>query len=287
MAPLWGSAAAEWVDEVASVGDYPNRWQLLERELDCWQAANRRATLWWRDDDACRDSAALRKLLAIAGQQRVPVALAAIPAEADRTLADAIASCAHATIVQHGYAHRNHAPRGERSAELGADRPLAVRLAELEQGRQRLEWVSGARYVPVLVPPWNRIAGDIYPRLVSVGLRGLSCFGPRGARLAAPALPQVNTHVDLIAWRRDRLFIGADAAIGRLVAHLTARRLFEVDADEPSGILTHHLVLADAAWDFVRELCSRTRSHPAAAWLDVAHIFEPSTEDEVTSVRSA
>ena len=261
-------------------------WHLLERELDHWQSLGRGATLWWRDDDACRDSPALRTLLAVTGRHDVPVAVAAIPAESNDDLARAIARCGGATIVQHGYQHRNHAPPGERSAELGGHRALEVRLRELERGRIKLEGLFGERFSPVLVPPWNRIADDAIPGLRPAGLHGLSRFGPRATAFARPGLLQVNAHVDLIAWRRDRLFIGPDAAIERVVAHLHARRLLEVDADEPSGILTHHLVTSDAAWKFVAELCLRTRRHPAAEWLDVGQIFGPPIAT-VTSFRSA
>jgi hypothetical protein len=89
-------------------------WTALDRELDLWLALDRRATLWWRDDDACGDTPALQRLLAIACAHDVPVAVAAIPAKCSSTLADAIAAFSQATIVQHGYAHANHAARRAR-----------------------------------------------------------------------------------------------------------------------------------------------------------------------------
>jgi hypothetical protein len=124
-----------------------------------------------------------------------------------------------------------------------------------------------------------------------MGFRGLSCFGPRAQAVAAPGLVQVNAHVDLIAWRRDRRFIGADAAIERLVWHLSARRSGETDADEPTGVLTHHLAMGDDAFGFVAELMRRTRAHAAAAWLDARGAFAvahaPGASAVLTSARSA
>jgi hypothetical protein len=95
----------------------------------------------------------------------------------------------------------------------------------------------------------------------------------------------VNAHVDPIAWRRDRAFIGERA---RCCAreHLRARRLAEVDASEPTGILTHHLVFPDAAWEFLDALFARTHRHPAAAWLDVHALFDR-TDAPAISFRSA
>jgi peptidoglycan/xylan/chitin deacetylase (PgdA/CDA1 family) len=248
-------------------------WEALDRELDAWQASGRCATLWWRDDDACSDSPALQRLLAIARRNDVPAAVAAIPATTDATLFDAIAAVEQATIVQHGYAHANHAPQGERAAELGSHRPAAACVDELARGQAELRRRFGNRFAAVLVPPWNRVATGLLPALPPAGLHGLSCFGPRGTATPCAGLVQVNTHVDLIAWKRGRAFIGVDSAIERLVAHLSARRTGGVDAAEATGVLTHHLAFAAAAWEFVDALCARTRGHPAAMWLDVGALF--------------
>jgi hypothetical protein len=245
----------------------------LARELDHWAALGRRATLWLRDDDASSDSPPLRRLLGLAHAHGVPVVIASIPASADSTLGDAIGRYDEATLVQHGFAHLNHAAPGERSTELGSGRNLYARLAELQQGRERLADAFGERFAPVLVPPWNRIGDDLPPHLTATGFIGLSRFGPRASAEAAPGLAQVNTHVDPIAWRRERQFIGADAAFARVAAHLRARRERACDADEPTGLLTHHLAFDDAAWNFVDALLRVTRAHRAAAWLGVAEAF--------------
>jgi hypothetical protein len=258
----------------------------LERELDAWQARGWRATFWLRDDDACRDTPALRRLLALARARAVPVAVAAIPAAIDATLGGVLAASDEATLVQHGYAHRNHASANERSAELGDGRDAAECRDELCRGRARLRSEFGDRFLPILVPPWNRIGDALLPSLASAGFAGVSRFGPRRAVEAAPGLREVNTHVDPIAWRRDRAFIGAEAAFARVVAHLAARRENGCDADEPTGLLTHHLAFDDGAWDFVDELLARTRRHPAVAWLDVGDAFAV-PETTAICVRSA
>ena len=271
--PNGGSAAAELANEAASEVGSTSAWARLDAELDAWHANGRQATLWCRDDDARRDGAALRRLLEIARVADVPVALAAIPAVMEPTFADAVTEFPEATVVQHGYAHRNHAPAGTRSCELGTHRAVAESVAELVTGRIRLARDFDSRFVAVLVPPWNRIDAEVVVRLPGAGFIGLSAFGPRASASPASGIDQVNTHVDLIAWRRGRSFIGVDAAIGRLIGHLQARRAGSADPAEPTGILTHHLDLADASWHFLAELFARTRAHGAATWLDVRTVF--------------
>jgi len=260
-------------------------WVLLARELDEWQACGRRATLWWRDDDAVRDCDALARLFAIAREQRVSVAIAAIPATCDASLVSAVGLCPEATVLQHGYAHANHAQAGERSAEFGTGRSLGARRDELARGRARLAECFGQRFAPVFVPPWNRYGADVVAMLPAIGLSGLSAFDARSSAQPAPGVVQVNAHVDPIAWRRGRTFIGAQPAIGRVVAHLRARRTGEADTLEPTGLLTHHLAFDDAAFGFLAELVARTREHPAVTWLDARQAFE--LDDAITSARSA
>jgi hypothetical protein len=254
-------------------------WQALDAELDRWKASGRRAELWWRDDDACRDSPALCPLLGIATAAGVPVALAVIPAPLEQSLVERLRQTSTVTILQHGYAHRNHAPAGERSWELGDHRPVDAVVAELENGRRKLARRFGASFVPELVPPWNRIDARVVDRLSAAGFQGLSTFGPRTAARPAPALVQCNAHVDLIAWRRGRLFIGADAALERLVAHLRARREGTVDPGEPTGVLTHHLDLERDAWEFLADLIARTKAHRAATWIAAGMAFGLVTSD--------
>lgn len=257
----------------------------LRAELDHWSAAGRPATLWWRDDDAGAATPALARMLAIAQARDVPLAIAAIPSRLSDDAILAIAASSHVDVLQHGIEHRNHARPDERSCELGVHRPLATTAAELSQGRQRLESAFGPRFVPVLVPPWNRIAPEVTAMLPVLGYRGLSTFSSRKQRHAAPGVTQCNTHVDPIAWREGRVFVGDDASSARLAAHLRARREGQADADEPTGLLTHHADFDAAAWAFVDRLFDETRSHPAATWIRAADAFPPG--DDATSGRSA
>jgi hypothetical protein len=245
----------------------------LDEELARWADAGRVATLWWRDDDAVAATPALARLEALARAHDVPVALAVVPAALEASLGPVVARLPQCTIVQHGYAHANYAPSGAKSCELGAGRAVAVVARELDAGRERLAAAFGARFLPVLVPPWNLIDEALVSVLPSLGYVGLSTFAPRRARRAAPGLVRCNAHADPIAWREGRRFAGTERALDALVRHLAQRREGAVDADEPTGLLTHHLVFDADAWRFADALLERTRGHPAARWLAVAQAF--------------
>lgn len=242
----------------------------LDDELARWADRGREATLWWRDDDAVAMTPALAPLLELARAHEVPVALAVVPAALEGSLVAAVAAAPQCTVVQHGCAHRNHAPAGTKSRELGSDRPSATVVAELGSGRDRLRTAFGPRFEPVLVPPWNRIDPRVVAELPALGFRGLSTFGPRACREAAPGLACCNAHADPIAWHDGRRFVGAARALGAVLEHLARRREGAVDPDEPTGLLTHHLVFDVEAWRFVGALLARTRRHPAVRWLSVA-----------------
>ncbi len=238
-------------------------WEDLARELDAWGKAERLATLWWRDDDAVAPSPALARLDALGQTHGVVPALAVVP----RNAAEALPGEA---LLQHGYSHTNHGAR--KKAELGPERPAAAIAGELERGRRRLLDLFAGRVLPVLAPPWNRIAPEVVALLPSLGFRGLSTYRPRPRAEAAPGLVQVNTHADIIDWR-ERRFAGDDLAAGAVLRHLIDRRLGRADPGEPTGILTQHLVHDAPAWSFLERLFGVTRAHPAIRWLTPAQAF--------------
>lgn len=245
--------------------------------LDRYSAAGRVATMWWRDDDASAPSPALQRLLALAATHDLPLALAVVPAQAGEALASSLASAPPGiSVLQHGYAHQNHAIPAEKSIELGPQRPAQVVIGELATGRLRLETLFGARALPVLVPPWNRLAPHLVPVLPELGYRGLSQFGPRKRIEPVSGLRQVNCHLDPIAWRTSRGFVGIEPAVAQLAAHLMLRLAApegSATADEPTGLLTHHQVHDEAMWQFLDHVLTVTKSHRAVRWLGAREAF--------------
>lgn len=257
-------------------------WARLADELDRWADRGRAATLWWRDDDAGQPHPALERLLALAEGAGVPVALAVVPAWlTPEVTAQLCTAAASVVVLQHGLAHVNHehaiAPgeRKVRPAECGGARPPAVVATDLREGWGRLRAALGSRCLPILVPPWNRIAPDVLSALPTLGYRAVSAFGSRPVPAPIPGLRIFNCHVDPINWREGRRFVGAGPTLEGLRRHLADRLAGRVDPDEPTGLLTHHRDLTPALWAFLEELSARLRPHPAVRWESAVELLGP------------
>jgi len=178
-------------------------------------------------------------------------------------------------VLQHGYSHHNFAAPDERKIELDGSRPAEYVIADLAVGQQILERLPG--WLPVLVPPWNRIAPHLLAPLPELGFVGLSTLGARNRENAVPRLRQNNVHIDPVDWRGRHgaagAFIGTERAIAAAVDHMSARRAGTADPAEVTGLMTHHLVQDEATWYFVEQFIERTRRHPAVRWLAAPAVF--------------
>lgn len=239
-------------------------WPALAEEFDRWGKIGRLAELWWRDDDATAATPQLDRLLRLA--EGVPLGLAVIPAFARPDLAEAVLASPRIAVLQHGWRHVNHAVAGKKS-EYPAARPASLVAAELAAGQGRLRAMFGRRSLPVLVPPWNRLADELLPALPAVGIATLSATPPRHNAALPPGLGRLDVHVDLVDWRGTRGFVGAGAALAGLLAQLRDRR--KTAGGGPVGILTHHLIMDDPAASFLRRLAALIEEHRAARWVGV------------------
>ena len=242
-------------------------WDQLSSALDAATGSGETVRFWWRDDDAGEVSPALDRLLETAERWDLPLALAVVPAWLQPDAQGQIAASGEATVLQHGFAHKNHAKKGTKSIELGGR--AADRIAkDLRKGFAILEDAFGAGFIPVLVPPWNRIDDALQPYLKSLGFSGLSVFGKRDGPEVTPGVSLINTHVDPIDWRGTRGFLGEDVMLERLIRQL--------ELDEPIGILSHHLVMDEPCWTFLERLFSALTRHPAARVCSASTLFASS-----------
>ncbi|GAB4538210.1 MAG: polysaccharide deacetylase family protein [Roseibium sp.] len=240
----------------------------LSGHLDWFAARGRKVRFWWRDDDAIQPTPALERMLGIAGRHGVGLALAVIPKTATEALAERLAGETRVFVLQHGWQHRNFQRKdlGEKAAELGSRRDPDELMAELAGGRDRLETLFGDGFVPAMVPPWNRIAPEISRRLPGIGLPGLSTF----TWLHFPRAHQVQSHVDILKWKKQVRFIGWESARLRFDLQFTRRRN---TGGEPLGLLTHHLAHDEGCFEFLEEFLAIAAHHEGAEWPEVKGLF--------------
>ena len=234
-----------------------------------WRALDSRptpATMWWRDDDAGRAHPNLDRLLALARATATPVALAVVPAWLEEPVAWAIRAVPEATVLQHGWAHEDHAAPGERRIELGGGADRGRLRNALARGWELLARAFGPRFLPVLVPPWNRIARDLVGDLPRLGFRALSIWDEGDLGPMPEGLVRLDVHVDPIDWRRGRRWLGLASIAERLAARLA-------HADRPIGLVTHHLVTGPEAWQELAVLFELLQEHPGARLMPVGSLL--------------
>ncbi len=244
-------------------------WSDLGTALDRLSGAGAKARFWLRDDDAVSGTPDLQRLARWAADWETQILLALVPSAADDSLRDAIAAAPRLVGAVHGWAHKNHAPDGEKKQELGAHRPVGVVCAELRRAHQRTLDICGTNALPVLVPPWNRISGEVVHSLAGLGFKGLSTFSDLFTASPIPGLQVANSHVDVIDWRGTR----GGRAHGELIGELMAAIEVRAAAGQPVGILAHHLNHDETAWSFLDRLGELVSTHPGACWVSPRELF--------------
>lgn len=247
-------------------------WRSLDQELLAWEKAGRRPVFWWRDDDAARATDSLSRLLDLRAEQDLPLSLAVVPGLLEDSLERGLGDRRGLSLLQHGHRHTNHASPEQKKIELGGNKPTNEILEALLAGKKKGEAVFGRDWLPVLVPPWNRIEDRVLSHLPGLGFRGLSVHG-RG-RDRSQGLTIVNSHLDIVRWKPAAHFLGEAPLLAQLVSGLQARRLEDSPgSEEPCGILTHHQVHDPASWRFLKSLFSHLKQHEVVSWKGAMPLF--------------
>jgi hypothetical protein len=229
-------------------------WQPLRDELALWCLLEIAPNFWLRDDDVIEPSSDLDRLIDLTDRHLVPLTLAVIPAMTGDALARRLAGAPHVLPAVHGWSHANHAPEGEKRAELGLHRELAEVLGDCSHGLEKLRGLYRERLLAMMVPPWNRIDAVVAAGLPQVGFRALSAFGRRPGSIVS-GLTICDTHVDLVDSRGTRKCRETPFLVQWLAAELRQAR--ELGARD-CGVLSHHLVDAEGQLGFLRELFAET-----------------------------
>ena len=217
-------------------------WIKVDGELAAWRRLGVRPRLWWRDDDARRPSAALDRLLTLAGGR--PVALAVIPDGDLSALAARLSGAQSVSVGQHGVDHTNRRPSGAPS-EYAEPPTLAAARARISAGHASL---LDAGLAPTFyTPPWNAVDPNLAAALSAMGFPLLSA-GP--VQVVHADLNYASAEIDVLSWKHGARFRGPMRVMSSLRRALADRRL-RGDLGRPIGLLTHHLDHDEPAWAFL------------------------------------
>jgi hypothetical protein len=239
-------------------------WRPVFEALDMWHAANLKAPLWLRDDDSVKPTASLDRLIELTALHEIPLALAVVPANAGQALAQDLRTATHVTAIVHGWAHRNHAPEGEKKQEFGTHRAIGTMRQELSLAMARTRELFPDRMAAMFVPPWNRIASELIPTLRELGYTALSTFG---VSIKNRPIQEINVHVDIIDFRGTRRCREHNVLAKELAAALS--HSFHNDR-YAVGILSHHLAHDEAAFEFLANFFSIARHE---SWLSASQLI--------------
>ncbi len=222
--------------------------------------------VWWRDDDAGRYHARLDRLLALAAATGRPLGLAVVPAWLDDASARRVQAVPGVHVMQHGWVHADHAPAGAKSIELGGIIELGACRAALRQGASILRTAFGDRFLPVMVPPWNRIDKSCLEVLAGLGFAGLSTFAD-DARGTSCGLVHINTHIDVIDWRGTRRMKPLEQLLDEVDGALSNPELAVL------GLLSHHLEMSLDDMERMRQLMAHVDRLGRCRWVGPASLF--------------
>lgn len=212
---------------------------------------------FFRADDVAVPGRQFCRMMDLFSTYGVPLSLAVVPALLTRKRWQYLNGfekknpsrwCWH----QHGWRHVNHETEGKKQ-EFGDGRTTSEIKIDLERGKERLEMLMGDRFYPVFTPPWNRCSSSTLKLIKELGYAAVS--RSRGSKPPSPGgLPDYFVNVDLhtrkemrpaVAW--EKLFIELQRAI----------------ASNYCGIMIHHRMMNDAAFDFMQILLKALVGSPA------------------------
>lgn len=230
-------------------------------------------TVFVRDDDAGWGDRQLHDLIDLLDEYRVPLDLAAIPAEVTPVLAAELTARVRSgrsdlVLHQHGWRHVNHQREG-RNCEFGADRDPQAQHDDLAAGRKRMADLfgdAGDAFVPeVFTPPWNRCTDGTGEVLRDLGFELLSRDRSAGS-VGVPGLREVPVTVDWFATVKQP--DGHGGVVRRPVdreqrGHLLAAALQDGTAPgTATGLMLHHAVTGADDLADLRALVEVLTRHP-------------------------
>ncbi|MCU0587475.1 MAG: polysaccharide deacetylase family protein [Syntrophobacteraceae bacterium] len=232
---------------LAPLNDWKKR---LHETAERWMCSHV-SSIFFRADDIGAGGRAFEALCHLFRDHQTPLAMAVVPAWLSQVRKEQLFRSAPVDEPlwgwhQHGWRHVNWQRTGKKS-EFGEQRPFEKQWRDIWQGRQKMEEIFQARFIPVFTPPWNRLSPLTVKILQQLHFEGISLAGPlpRGARPPS-GLTNLRVQVDLHT-RKER---DPEKDYLDLLEEMTSI----MGRKEPVGIMIHHHRMSRFAFEFLHEL---------------------------------
>jgi hypothetical protein len=226
--------------------------------LDQLQAEGRTVSLFFRDDDVDEDEQRLYRLLRVFLYHEAPVNLEIIPGRLTKGAIRLLRQ--HQSywpellgLNQHGWRHVNHEQNG-RKCEFGKSRSYDQQYADIAQGKKILEDVFGDTFFPAFTPPWNRCTAETHRAFDELGFAVFSKDNSH-PRVTGYGFQEISVTLDLYRWKNGTAMKAPDEIVEELKT--------QICLSGPVGIMLHHKVMDDTAFEFLDLLTAELRHHPA------------------------
>lgn len=230
----------------------------LRLTLDRLSERQRTVNVFFRNDDVDEDEARLRTLLHLFEESSTPVNLEIIPARLTEPGIELLRQRAYAQpalfeLNQHGWQHVNHESQG-RKCEFGISRSFDDQLADISRGKEVLEQAFGEAFSPVFTPPWNRCTDATHRALDQLGFQALSKLNNEPP-VTGYGFREISVTLDLFRWK--------GGAAMKTPAEFVAELNSQLPALNTVGVMLHHKVMDDTAFELMRLVVSELRRSEA------------------------
>lgn len=233
---------------------------------------SRRPKVFFRADDIHEADPGFTRLARIFSARRAPLSMAVVPAWiTPEKVSGLLSVCKGAPDLwcfhQHGFDHENRALSGKK-AEFPDSRDQEAIRTDLARGRERMEALFPERFDPVFTPPWNRLGEKGLVCLRELGFSAVSrSFGSHPD--PPPGLPDFPVQVDLHT-RKETDPGQAAAALFRELDEGLERGL--------CGIMIHHALMNDAAFDFLERLVGQVAGEESMEMLHLGDLAKRASQ---------
>ncbi len=250
-------------------------WCKLEKELSKWSDQSIYPIFWIRDDDAYKETQKLTRLISFTKEFNIPISLAVIPFLIEKSLVKILNSIDLISILQHGFKHKNYEPNGQKKSEFGESRNIGHMLEDIHHGAKLVSEYFERAYQPIFVPPWNRMSHLLLPHINCIGITAVSSFKKNlcGHATNIEYSKIINTNIDIIYWKKNKVFAGEKDLVDQLIFELKVRRENNSRIREPIGILTHHNVMNEDSFLFLDKLI-RITIKSGSQWHSIKKIIQ-------------